>query len=71
VGSSVGWVKPKTIKLVFACFSAKHAALRRKLKVGSSFSFSTSTVSCTFLDFKFEAISKYLLSEKNIKGKEY
>ena len=27
-----GWVKPKTVKFVFVCFSAKHAALRSKNK---------------------------------------
>jgi hypothetical protein len=30
VGSSPSQVKPKTIKIGIRCFSAKHAALRRK-----------------------------------------
>ena len=33
VGLSIGWVTPKTIKLVgICCFSAEHAALRSKSK---------------------------------------
>ena len=32
MGSSPDWVKPKSIKLVFVAFSAKHPALRRKSK---------------------------------------
>jgi hypothetical protein len=32
VGSNPNRIKPKTIKLVFNCFSAKHVALRRKSK---------------------------------------
>ena len=26
------WIKPKTMKLVFVCFSSKHAAIRRNSK---------------------------------------
>ena len=32
VGSSPDWVKPKTYSIGICCFSAKHAALRRKSK---------------------------------------
>ena len=32
IGSSPGWVKPKSMKLVCVCFTAEHAALRRKSK---------------------------------------